>query len=353
MTFDLLSLIRPNILNVAPYRCARDDFDQGILLDANENSFGAPIKNSLSLHRYPDPRQMELRNAISKQKGCELENIFLGVGSDEAIDLLIRMFCTPGKDSILVTPPTYGMYSVSAQINDVNVIKSPLNPEFQINANEVLNAVQDNTKIIFLCSPNNPTGNTLDRIQVETILEEFKGIVVLDEAYIDFSEEESYVTNLNKYPNLVVLQTLSKAYGLAGARIGIAFASKEIIQFLLKIKPPYNLNILTLDIAVQLFNKHYLVSDLISKIKLERTFLTNQLQSVEGVSKVFPSEANYILFRMPNAQRFYLDAANSGVVARYRGNEIHCHDCIRVTVGTRVENETFIKTLTEWIRNNS
>lgn len=351
--FDLTSLIRPNILNVAPYRCARDDFDQGILLDANENSFGAPIKNSLSLHRYPDPRQIELRNAISELKECKVDNIFLGVGSDEAIDLLIRLFCVPGKDSILVTPPTYGMYSVAAQINDVAVIKSPLNADFELNANETMEAIQENTKIIFLCSPNNPTGNTLNPVAITDILHQFKGIVVIDEAYIDFSESPSFIRQLDSFPNLVVLQTFSKAYGLAGARVGMAFASDEIINYLLKIKPPYNLNSLSLDIAIHSLKRFDFITNVISEIKTERELLIENLKSITPVQKVFSSQSNYVLFRMKDAHKFYLEAANNGVVARYRGNEIHCDDCIRVTVGTRAENTTFINTLKEWLSKNS
>ncbi|MGB0347902.1 MAG: aminotransferase class I/II-fold pyridoxal phosphate-dependent enzyme, partial [Balneolaceae bacterium] len=250
-SFDLKTLIRPNILDLKPYRSARDDFDSGILLDANENSIGAPFENDLELHRYPMPYQEILREKIADFRNVDSSHVFVGVGSDEAIDLLYRIFCEPGKDRVLTTPPTYGMYKVSAAINDIAVDSVLLTSDFQLQVNETLAAVTDQTKMIFLCSPNNPSGNSLNSDDMISIIEGFNGIVVVDEAYIDFSKNESFASLVDQYPNLVILQTMSKAFGLAGIRLGISIANPEIIDYMMKVKAPYNINKLTSEAAIR------------------------------------------------------------------------------------------------------
>ncbi len=344
---DIDTLIRPNIRNLKPYRSARDDFDKGILLDANENSLGAPMRHNQNLHRYPSPTQNELRKKIAKFRHVLMENIFTGVGSDEAIDLLIRIFCEPGKDAILITPPTYGMYKVSAAINDVKVVESQLNREFQPDVESILGKADKNTKILFLCSPNNPTANDLKRTELLKLVELFPGIVVVDEAYIDFSEQESMAAVVPQYPNLVVLQTFSKAFGLAGIRLGVAISSPPVINYMLKIKAPYNVNQLTAETALEAFNHMDLINFNIDKIREERDYLVEQLSHAPTVEKVYPTNANFILFKIKDAQNIYRQLAEKGIIVRYRGNEPGCQDCLRVTVGMPNENLRFLKTLKE------
>ncbi len=342
---DIQSLIRPNILNLKPYRSARDDFDSGILLDANENSIGAPFENELELHRYPMPYQEELRARIADFRGVDASNVFVGVGSDEAIDLLFRIFCEPGKDRVLTTPPTYGMYKVSAAINDVDVDSVLLTPEFQLQVKETLAAVTDQTKIIFLCSPNNPSGNSLRREDMVSVIEGFDGIVVVDEAYIDFSKNESFASLVKQYPNLVVLQTMSKAFGLAGIRLGIAIANSEIIDFMMKVKAPYNINKLTSEAAIRGFSNIDVMKKNVAQILSERERVISELDQVEGVEKIFPTDANFLIFRVPNALDVYKKLAENGVIVRYRGNEPHCENCLRLTIGTPDENDQFLSAL--------
>lgn len=344
---DIDTLIRPNIRNLKPYRSARDDFDKGILLDANENSLGAPMRHNQNLHRYPSPTQNELRKKIAKFRHVLMENIFTGVGSDEAIDLLTRIFCEPGKDAILITPPTYGMYKVSAAINDVKVVESQLNREFQPDVESILGKADKNTKILFLCSPNNPTANDLKRTELLKLVELFPGIVVVDEAYIDFSEQESMAAVVPQYPNLVVLQTFSKAFGLAGIRLGVAISSPPVINYMLKIKAPYNVNQLTAETALEAFNHMDLINFNIDKIREERDYLVEQLSHAPTVEKVYPTNANFILFKIKDAQNIYRQLAEKGIIVRYRGNEPGCQDCLRVTVGMPNENLRFLKTLKE------
>lgn len=343
--FDLPSLVRPNILDLTPYRSARDDFDSGILLDANENSIGAPFENELELHRYPMPYQEQLRATIAQFRGIDFTNVFVGVGSDEAIDLLFRIFCVPNNDRVLITPPTYGMYKVSAAINNVEVDAVQLTSEFQLEIEKTLSAVTHQTKIIFLCSPNNPSGNSLRSEDMRTIIEQFNGIVVVDEAYIDFSEKQSFAQLTQTYPNLVVLQTMSKAFGLAGIRLGIALAHPEIIQLMMKVKAPYNVNKLTSEAALRGYSMIEAMRTNVSKILAERDRIMESLKHIHGVEKIFPSDANFLIFRVQNALNTYKKLAEKGIIVRYRGDEPHCQNCLRVTIGTKIENDQFLHAL--------
>lgn len=341
--FCLDDFVRPNIRALAPYRCARDDYDSGILLDANENSFGPNIPKANGLHRYPSPYQWELKEKIATFRNVEKEQIFVGVGSDEPIDLLIRIFCEPKNEAIIITPPTYGMYKVAASINDVGVVSVPLKPDFQLQIDEILKQSSQKTKILFLCSPNNPTGNDLNHQDIERLIRSFPGIVVVDEAYIDFSDKPSFCARINEFPNLIVLQTLSKSFGLAGIRLGLAFAQKEIIQYLAKIKAPYNINQLTADVASKAFDHIAEMQQSVANLIQERTFLESEFSKIGVVQQIFPSDANFILIRVPNALAIYRALPNLGVVIRYRGDQIHCEETLRITVGTHEENLHLIK----------
>ncbi|MEX0686919.1 MAG: histidinol-phosphate transaminase [Balneolales bacterium] len=344
-TFNLDDLIRQNIRDLQPYRCARDDFDSGILLDANENSFGSLVPSNLELNRYPDPYQNKLRDAVATFRDVSRDQVFMGSGSDEAIDLIIRAFCEPSQHSILITPPTYGMYKVSASINNNAVISVPLDTDFQLRPDEVLTKADDSTKLIFLCSPNNPTANLLKKDDMLMIIDQFKGIVVVDEAYIDFCEDCTLVGELKNYPNLIILQTLSKAFGMAGARLGIAIASKEIISVILKIKAPYNINKLTAQAGLQAFDQLGQMRNTVKKILDERERLIQEFNTLAGITKVFPTDANFILIRLANAKKVYNDLAKRGVIVRYRGDQIHCQETLRITVGTREENNNLLDNL--------
>ena len=352
-TIDIEKLVRKNILNLKPYRSARDDFDSGILLDANENSFGTPFEDDQELNRYPMPYQEELRAKIAEFRGVKAENVFVGVGSDEAIDLLYRIFCEPGKDRVLITPPTYGMYKVSANINDVAVDEVLLTADFQLRVEATLNAATNRTKLLFLCSPNNPTANSLNQNDILRLSDEFRGIVVLDEAYIDFSEQESFAKEVRKRKNLVVLQTMSKSFGLAGIRLGIAIADPEVIGFMMKVKAPYNVNKLTSAVAIKGFSYLNAMNAKIKQIKTEREKVIRKLEQIPQVQKVYPTDANFLIFRIHHALDVYRKVAEKGVVIRYRGNEPNCENCLRLTIGTPEENERFFKTLTEVLRNQT
>ncbi len=344
---DIDPLVRENIRNLTPYRSARDEQKEGLLLDANENSLGAPIRNDLELHRYPSPGQEELRKKIAGFRNVVTENVFTGVGSDEAIDLLIRIFCEPARDEILITPPTYGMYSVSAAVNNVGVRQVPLDENFQPDADRILKSADEKTRILFLCSPNNPTGNLLKRVEVMKLIELFPGIVVVDEAYIDFSGQESLTAVVPQYSNLVVLQTFSKAFGLAGIRLGSAISSPQIISYMMKVKAPYNLNKLTARAALDAFKEIDLVKFNIETICQERDYLIEQLEQAPTVEKVYPSDANYILFKIRNAESICRQLADRGIIVRYRGDLPGSEESIRVTVGMPDENVRFLKTLKE------
>lgn len=342
---EIQSLVRENIQNLKPYRSARDDFESGILLDANENSFGAPFADDMGLNRYPMPYQEELRDKIAAFRGLKRENVFVGVGSDEAIDLLFRIFCRPGKDRIITNPPTYGMYKVSANINDVAVDEVLLTESFQLQPEQILNTVRPETKMIFICSPNNPTGNSVNVNDVIKVLEGFKGIVVVDEAYIDFSRQGSLANNIKDFENLVVLQTMSKSFGLAGIRLGTALADPEIISYMMKVKAPYNVNKLTSNKATQAFSNIEHVSKNIKAILKERERVIGKLVTFSQVEKVFPTDANFVMFKISDALNIYKKLADEGVVIRYRGNEPHCENCLRLTIGNAVENDRFFSAL--------
>ncbi|MEQ9092433.1 MAG: histidinol-phosphate transaminase [Balneola sp.] len=343
--FNLEKIVRENIRDLKPYRSARDDFDSGILLDANENSFGSPIESDLELNRYPMPYQEKLRSVIADYRKVDIENVFVGVGSDEAIDLLFRIFCSPGKDKVITNPPTYGMYKVSANINNIKVDEVLLTLDFQLQTEKILNRVTDFTKLIFVCSPNNPTANDMDRKDIIHLLENFGGLIVVDEAYIDFSEQAGFAEEVKNYPNLVVLQTLSKAFGLAGIRLGIAISNPEVIKYMMKVKAPYNVNKLTSQTALKGFENLESVRKNINSINSEKNRIVSELKNLAQVEKVFSSAANFLLFRVDDALNVYKELADSGVIVRYRGNEPHCENCLRVTIGTVQENDRFLEAL--------
>ena len=344
--FELEKLVRPNILELTPYRCARDDYEEGILLDANENAIGANIEDPDSLHRYPDPHQQKLRGSIAAFRRISTENVFVGNGSDEAIDLLIRIFCRPSVDHIIITPPTYGMYKVAASIQDCGVISVPLTPDFDLEPEKILEQANEKSKLLFLCSPNNPTANELSLDKIEALIQSFPGIVVLDEAYIDFSSRKSLAGRITEFPNLVILQTLSKSFGLAGLRLGIAIASAEIIRLMMSVKAPYNINKLTLRAAEKAVVNTALMQKHVDELLEEKGRLVSALTNISAVEKVFPSDANFLLVRVPNALAVYRQLAEQGIIVRYRGDQIHCENCLRITVGTRSENDLFINQLT-------
>jgi len=345
-SFSLDQLVRPNIKKLEPYHSARLDFEEGLLLDANENSLGAPFDDDQQLHRYPDPLQKKLRSLIAEWRGVRTENVFTGVGSDEGIDLLYRIFCQPGKDRVLTVPPTYGMYGVSANIHDIEIDKVLLEKEsFQLRVEQILDAVTPQTKILFLCSPNNPTGNTFNEKRIQNLVEKFPGIVIIDEAYIDFSEQDSWAPKVAQYPNLVVLQTMSKSLGLAGIRLGITYAQQDIIQYMMKVKAPYNINKLTAQKAIQGLKNWETVRFKIDAIKKERSQLADKLNQLDAVQNIYPSEANFLLVKIDDARTLYDQLTQRDIIVRYRGNEPHCNSCLRITVGTPDENERLISAL--------
>lgn len=338
---SLESLIRPNIQALKPYSSARDEYSgtASIYLDANENPYNAPF------NRYPDPLQQELKEQISKIKDIDSEHIFLGNGSDEAIDLLFRAFCEPVQDNIVTISPSYGMYQVCADINNTPVKKVSLNDDFSLNTENVLAACDENTKIIFLCSPNNPSGNLLESKAIADILNSFEGIVVVDEAYIDFSPAASWVPNLKDYPNLVILQTFSKAWGMAGIRLGMAFASVEIISVLNKIKYPYNLNILTQQLALELLADKENMEGWVDILLSERLAMEEELSNLKGVQKIYPSDANFLLVKIDNANNIYNELVTQGTIVRNRSKVELCSDCLRITIGSPEENAALIQQL--------
>jgi histidinol-phosphate aminotransferase len=344
--FDLEQLVRPNINSLKPYHSARADYSEGLLLDANENSLGSPFYDDDELHRYPDPVQKKLRNLIAEWREVRQENVFVGNGSDESIDLLYRIFCRPGQDRIITTPPTYGMYDVSAQIHNIAIDEVLLEEDsFQPRVDEILEAVTPETKILLLCSPNNPTGNTFAKERITQLVERFPGIVVVDEAYIDFSDQPSWAPEVTKYPNLVVIQTMSKSFGLAGIRLGMAFASEQIIDYLMKVKAPYNINSLTAKYAIKAFKKLDTIQFNIDAIRKERKLLADKLQELQDVQNIYPSEANFLLVKIKDAKKVYQQLAEDGIIVRYRGDEPLCEDGLRITVGTPDENERLITAL--------
>lgn len=349
MEFNLDNILRKNIKTLRPYSSARDEFKgkEGIFLDANENSYGSPLKENYN--RYPDPMQLDLKDRLGKIKGLPIQNMFLGNGSDEAIDILFRAFCEPGKDNAIICPPTYGMYEVSAGINDVEIVKVPLIEEtFQLNVDGILKAINKSTKLIFFCCPNNPTGNGVKWNDIKTVLENFNGIVVIDEAYINFAKYRSLIPELLNYPNLVILQTLSKAWGLAGLRIGMAFASEPIIDIFNKIKPPYNVNAVSQQLALEALNNIEQINNWIREVVSERELLVNSLQNFKFVLKVYPSDANFILVKTTDPQSIYHYLVSKKVIVRDRSKVELCEGCLRITIGTKEQNKNLISLLTEY-----
>lgn len=342
---DINLLIRDNIRQLAPYASARDEFsgEASIFLDANENSIGSPIPEQYN--RYPDPHQVKIREMLSGIKGIPAKNIFLGNGSDECIDLLFRAFCNPGLDNTIINPPTYGMYEVSAHINDVEVRRAPLTEEFQPDLEKMESLVDEHTKIIWICSPNNPTGNTFHRQLIEMILNNFDGLVVIDEAYINFSRQQSFIRELTEYPNLVVMQTLSKAWGLAGLRVGMAFASEAIIHVLNRIKPPYNIAQPTQELVLKALAEKDRVNDMIRELVSLRDQLAAEIIQLPAVEKVYPSDANFLLVKIDRAKEVYGWLLSSGIVVRDRSRVHLCEDCLRITVGKKEENEELLEAL--------
>jgi histidinol-phosphate aminotransferase len=352
MSFDINKLVRPNISALVPYSSARDEFsgEAKVFLDANENSLGSPLKKWYN--RYPDPHQLAIKEKLAFIKGVGAEHIFLGNGSDECIDVLFRCFCEPGKDNVIICPPTYGMYEVSANINNIALKKVPLLDDFQLDLIHLEDQIDANTKIIWICSPNNPTGNSIDRIDIETVLNNFTGIVVIDEAYINFAQQKSFVQELADYPNLVVMQTFSKAWGLAGLRLGMSFASEAIIEVMNKVKPPYNINQATQELVLTALEEIGQVNDMIKLLVDMRIALADVFLSMPTVERVYPSDANFILVKINNAKKVYDFLLTKGIVLRDRSNVKLCDDCLRITVGTEQENTILVDAMQDWYQLN-
>lgn len=341
--FNLNNLVRQSIKSLKPYASARDEYKgtstDMIFLDANENPFDSKY------NRYPDPQQNDVKRILSQQKGVSKANILLGNGSDEVLDLIFRAFCNPNVDNVITLPPTYGMYEVLANINAVDVVKIQLTEGFQPNVEQILEAQNNNSKLLFLCSPNNPTANSLTSEKVEQLIKEFRGVVVIDEAYIDFSREESWLSRLEEFPNVIITQTLSKAYGMAGIRLGICYASEEIIKILNKIKPPYNVNTLTQDKAIErLLDSNTIELD-VKRIISDRALLANELSKIDFIETIYPSDANFLLVKVDDANKRYQQLLEHGIVVRNRTSQPLCDNCLRFTVGTFMENEELIMTL--------
>jgi histidinol-phosphate aminotransferase len=344
--FNVNNLIRENIKSLQPYSSARDEYKDAtsaemIFLDANEN----PFENGVN--RYPDPQQHSLKDLLSTIKNIDTKNILLGNGSDEVLDLIFRAFCEPNVDTIITLPPTYGMYSVLANINAIGNTQVLLTENFQPKVEQILNSVDANTKILFLCSPNNPSGNSFSVDKVEELLQKFNGLIVIDEAYIDFSEDKSWLERLHDFPNLIITQTLSKAYGLAGIRLGVCYASEEIITILNKIKPPYNVNELTQQKALDRLLKIEDVQHEVVLIKLERDKLCNKIKEIEFIQTIYPTDCNFVLIKVDDANKRYQQLIEKGIVIRNRTAQPLCENCLRLTVGTKNENSKLIKVLQE------
>lgn len=351
MKATIASLVRENVRKMKKYASARDEFTgkAKVFLDANENAFGSPANKELN--RYPDPLQKQLRDKIAGYKGIRTpEQVFLGNGSDEAIDLILRAFCEPRIDSLMLLPPTYGMYSVSANINDVKIIQVELNKDFSLNVDEIIRVAQtEKPKVIFICSPNNPSANIYEVKDVETILSNVDCLVMIDEAYVDFSTKTSWVKRIDEFNNLIVIQTFSKAWGMAGVRLGMAFANAEIVEILNKIKYPYNINDVTSGIVLEALDYPERLEDMVSKIKIERSYLMDAFSSLDLVQEVLPSQANFFLARFKDPVAVYTYLKEEGIVVRNRSNQLHCEGCLRVTIGTRDENNMLIEALKKYI----
>ena len=339
---SLKELTRPNVWALKPYSSARDEYsgvEASVFLDANENPYNTPN------NRYPDPLQRDLKALIAPLKGVKEENIFLGNGSDEAIDLIFRAFCRPGIDNVVAIDPTYGMYQVCAEVNDVEYRKMLLDVYYQFKASSLLSAIDENTKAMFICSPNNPTGNSLCRKEIESLLKKFDGLVVVDEAYIDFSSSESLLKDLEQYPNLIVLQTFSKAWGCAAIRLGMAFASPEIIAIFNKIKYPYNVNRLTQEEAMRVLKQPEQIKAWINTLLEERTRVMDEFVKLPCCVRVFPTDANFFLAKVYEATQIYNYLVSEGIIVRNRTNVALCNDCLRITIGTKEENDALLDAL--------
>ena len=352
MEFDLNKLVRDNIKNLTPYSSARHEFTgkASVFLDANENAFGSPGSAASgdaagSYNRYPDPLQWQLKFQLARIKGVPAENIFIGNGSDEVIDLAFRIFCDPGKDNVIICPPTYGMYEVSANINDVAVKKVNLTGAFQLDVNGILEAVDDRTKLLFICSPNNPTGNNMSREDVELLLNNFPGIVIIDEAYINYSRQKTFIQELTEYPNLIVMQTLSKAWGLAALRLGLCYASMDMIDLFNKVKPPYNINEASQQLGLEALQDMDTVNGWIKQTVAEKQLLQQTLQQLSFVEKIYPSDANFILVKVKDASALYEYLSAHELIVRNRSKDVHCENCLRITIGTPGENSILINLL--------
>ncbi len=342
------ALVRNNIKTLKPYSSARHEFTgkASVFLDANENAYGSPVAENYN--RYPDPLQWQLKFQLAKIKGVPAENIFIGNGSDEVIDLAYRIFCDPKKDNVIICPPTYGMYQVSANINDVEIRKVNLTKDFELDVEAILDATDTNTKLLFICSPNNPTGNNMNRADVELLLNNFPGIIIIDEAYINFSKQKTFIQELTEYPNLIVMQTLSKAWGLAALRLGLCFASMDIIDIFNKVKPPYNINDASQQIAIEALQETHMVNKWIKEVVHQKEDMAMALVQLSFVEKVFPTDANFILVKVNDADALYQYLADNEIVVRNRSKEAGCENCLRITIGTPEENKNLINTLTKY-----
>lgn len=342
---NIESLVRENIQNLKPYSSARSEFrgTADVFLDANENSYGSPLDEEFN--RYPDPLQWKLKQAISKIKGVPPKNIFIGNGSDEIIDIAFRIFCEPKIDNVIICPPTYGMYKVCGNINAVDVKEVLLTKDFQLDVPGILSATDQNTKLLFICSPNNPTGNNFDRNDIGFLLNNFKGIVVIDEAYINFSSQKPFLQELTRYKNLIVMHTMSKAWGLAGLRLGLGFASEMIIDLFNKVKPPYNINGSSQLLGIKALERISEVNSNIKTIVEQRNLLEKELKNFDFVKQIYPSDANFILVKVDDANKLYQYLLMNRIIVRNRSNEPLCKDCVRITVGTPPENEKLLNAL--------
>ncbi len=346
--FDIENIVRENIRNLKPYSSARSEFhgEAQVYLDANENSFGSPLPDKYN--RYPDPLQLELKEKLSAIKGVPAKNIFLGNGSDEAIDILFRIFCEPGKDNVIICPPTYGMYEVSANINNVALQRVSLLPNFELDVEGILEKMDDQSRLLFICSPNNPTGNSLNADDVELLIQKFAGIVVVDEAYINYSKQSSLIKWLTEYPNLVILQTFSKAWGLAALRLGMAFAASSIIEYMNKVKPPYNINLATQQLGLSALDNISWVNDHIRQTVKERVSLITHMKTITGIEKIFSTDANFFLVKVNDPKKVYDYLVSKGIIVRDRSKITLCEGCLRITVGTPEENNTLIEALKQY-----
>jgi histidinol-phosphate aminotransferase len=348
MEFNLDKIVRENIKQLTPYSSARKEFSgrATVFLDANENSFGSPIDADYS--RYPDPLQLEIKAILAKRNGIKSTEIFIGNGSDEAIDLFFRVFCDPKIDNVLICPPTYGMYQVSAEINDAKILRANLTKGFHLDIQAIISQINEFTKLLFVCSPNNPSGNSMKRADILNLAKSFGGIVVVDEAYIHFSVEKSLVEEIKNYPNLVVLQTFSKAWGLAGLRIGIAFANEAIIELINNVKPPYNVSSIAQNAILEALKKREIVNSTIDKIISERSKLIESLSEISIVTKIYPTDANFVLIKTTDANSIYQFLIDEEIVVRNRTNVELCEGCLRITIGNEIENKKLIESLRKY-----